>query len=131
MSQPASFPPEGTKSPDASTASADASATGSTEVAAPAGGKQAVKKPAKKKPIDLYFWPTPNGWKVSIMLEECRLPYNVIPVNIARGEQFTDAFLKISPNNKIPAIVDPDGPGGDLRPAYERVQAAVQALVDR
>ncbi len=64
------------------------------------------------KPIDLYFWPTPNGWKVSIMLEECRLPYNVIPVNIARGDQFSDAFLKISPNNRMPAIVDPDGPGG-------------------
>ena len=74
-------------------------------------------KPAKKpkpsrKPIDLYFWPTPNGWKVSIMLEECKLPYTVIPVNIARGEQFTDAFLKISPNNRMPAIVDHEGPGG-------------------
>jgi GST-like protein len=64
------------------------------------------------KPIDLYYWPTPNGWKVSIMLEECRLPYRTIPVNIARGEQFKPAFLKISPNNRIPAIVDPDGPGG-------------------
>ena len=64
------------------------------------------------KPIDLYYWPTPNGWKVSIMLEECGLAYNVVPVNIARGEQFTPAFLKISPNNRMPAIVDPDGPGG-------------------
>ena len=64
------------------------------------------------KPIDLYFWPTPNGWKVSIMLEECGLPYNVIPVNIARGEQFKPAFLKISPNNRMPAIVDHEGPGG-------------------
>jgi len=63
------------------------------------------------KPIDLYYWPTPNGWKVSIMLEECGLPYNVIPVNIARGDQFKPAFLKISPNNRMPAIVDPDGPG--------------------
>src|SRR3954466_12042583 len=84
----------------------------------PAGKRKASKpraKPSKKpfrKPIDLYFWPTPNGWKVSIMLEECRLPYNVIPVNIARGEQFTDAFLKSSPNNRMPAIVDHDGPGG-------------------
>lgn len=83
-----------------------------------APAKPAVRPKAKsaikpsKKPIDLYFWPTPNGWKVSIMLEECRLPYNVIPVNIARGEQFTDAFLKISPNNRMPAIVDHDGPGG-------------------
>ena len=64
------------------------------------------------KPIDLYYWPTPNGWKISIMLEECRLPYNVIPVNIARGDQFKPAFLKISPNNRMPAIVDHDGPGG-------------------
>jgi len=64
------------------------------------------------KPIDLYYWPTPNGWKISIMLEECGLPYNMIPVNIAKGEQFHPEFLKISPNNRIPAIVDPDGPGG-------------------
>jgi GST-like protein len=71
---------------------------------------KARRKPAK--PIDLYYWPTPNGWKVSIMLEECRLPYNVIAVNIARGEQFEPEFLKISPNNRMPAIVDPDGPGG-------------------
>ncbi len=67
-------------------------------------------KPAR--PIELYFWPTPNGHKVSIMLEECRLPYRVIPVNIARGDQFAPAFLKISPNNRMPAIVDPEGPGG-------------------
>jgi GST-like protein len=65
----------------------------------------------RRKPIELYYWPTPNGQKVSIMLEECRLPYVVIPVNIARGDQFKRAFLKISPNNRIPAIVDPDGPG--------------------
>jgi GST-like protein len=67
-------------------------------------------KPARS--IELYFWPTPNGHKVSIMLEECRMPYRVIPVNIARGDQFAPAFLKISPNNRMPAIVDPDGPGG-------------------
>jgi GSH-dependent disulfide-bond oxidoreductase len=65
-----------------------------------------------RKPIELYYWPTPNGQKVSIMLEECGLPYQVTPVNIARGDQFKPAFLKISPNNRIPAIVDPDGPGG-------------------
>jgi GST-like protein len=64
------------------------------------------------KPIDLYYWPTPNGWKVSIMLEECRLPYRVIPVNIARGDQFEPEFLRISPNNRMPAIVDPGGPAG-------------------
>jgi len=63
-------------------------------------------------PIELYYWPTPNGWKISIMLEECGLPYVVRPVNIAIGEQFTPQFLSISPNNRIPAIVDPSGPGG-------------------
>ena len=62
--------------------------------------------------IDLYYWPTPNGWKVSIMLEECGLPYNLKPVNIGRGEQFQPAFLAISPNNRMPAIVDHDPPGG-------------------
>jgi GST-like protein len=66
----------------------------------------------RQKPIDLYYWPTPNGQKVSIMLEECGLPYRVIPVNIARGDQFMPAFLKISPNNRIPAIVDPEGSSG-------------------
>lgn len=69
-------------------------------------------KPATQKPIDLYYWPTPNGWKISIMLEECGLPYKVIPVNISTGEQFKPDFLKIAPNNRMPAIVDPNGPGG-------------------
>ena len=64
------------------------------------------------KPIELYYWPTPNGWKISIMLEECRLPYEVKPIDIMRGDQFAPDFLKISPNNRMPAIVDPDGPGG-------------------
>ena len=64
--------------------------------------------------IEVYSWPTPNGHKVHIMLEECRLPYRVIPVDIGAGEQFDASFLAISPNNKIPAIVDPDGPDGDL-----------------
>jgi GST-like protein len=67
---------------------------------------------ARKKPIDLYYWPTPNGYKISIMLEECRLPYRMIPVNISKGDQFKPEFLAISPNNRMPAIVDPDGPGG-------------------
>lgn len=62
--------------------------------------------------IELYTWPTPNGRKVSVMLEECELPYEVKTVNIRDGEQFDPAFLKISPNNRIPAMVDPDGPGG-------------------
>ena len=62
--------------------------------------------------IDLYTWATPNGRKVSIMLEACGLPYAVHPVNIIADEQFAPDFLKIAPNNKIPAIVDPDGPNG-------------------
>ncbi|MGA9052583.1 MAG: glutathione S-transferase N-terminal domain-containing protein [Pseudolabrys sp.] len=62
--------------------------------------------------IDLYFWTTPNGYKVTILLEELELPYNVIPVHIGKGEQFNSEFLRISPNNKIPALVDHDGPGG-------------------
>lgn len=62
--------------------------------------------------IEVYSWPTPNGHKVHIMLEECGVPYRVIPVDIGRGAQFEADFLAISPNNKIPAIVDPDGPEG-------------------
>ncbi|BDA83751.1 thiol:disulfide oxidoreductase [Aureimonas sp. SA4125] len=62
--------------------------------------------------IELYYWPTPNGWKVSIMLEELGLPYDVKYINIGKGEQFEPSFLKIAPNNRMPAIVDPDGPGG-------------------
>lgn len=62
--------------------------------------------------IDLHYWPTPNGWKASIMLEECGLPYTLKPVNIGRGEQFAPAFLAISPNNRMPAIVDHDPAGG-------------------
>jgi GST-like protein len=56
--------------------------------------------------IDFYYWPTPNGWKVSIMLEECGLPYRTVPVNIGKGDQFKPEFLAISPNNRMPAIVD-------------------------
>ncbi len=62
--------------------------------------------------IDLYTWTTPNGRKPSIMLEECGLDYKVHPINIGKDEQFAPDFLKISPNNKIPAIVDHDGVGG-------------------
>jgi GST-like protein len=70
-------------------------------------------------PIGLYYWPTPNGWKISIMLEECGLPYEVKLVNIGKGEQFAPAFLKISPNNRMPAIVDPDGPDGEPISVFE------------
>ena len=62
--------------------------------------------------IDVFSWPTPNGHKVHIMLEECGLPWRAIPVDIAAGDQFKPEFLAISPNNKIPAITDPDGPDG-------------------
>ncbi|WP_371153188.1 glutathione S-transferase N-terminal domain-containing protein [Jannaschia sp. 2305UL9-9] len=63
-------------------------------------------------PIDLYYWPTPNGWKISIALHEFDLPYRLHEVNIGKGDQFEPAFLKIAPNNRMPAIVDPDGPDG-------------------
>ena len=85
------------------------------KVRAKAATKKSLKARARKpaaKPIELYYWPTPNGFKISIMLEECKLPYTMIPVNIAIGEQFKPDFLKISPNNRMPAIIDPDGPGG-------------------
>ena len=64
------------------------------------------------RPIELWYWPTPNGWKVSIALEEMGLPYEMKPINIGAGEQFGEAFQKISPNGRMPAIVDPDGPDG-------------------
>ncbi len=64
--------------------------------------------------IDFYYWPTPNGWKIAIMLEECGLEYRVIPVNIGNGDQFKPAFLAISPNNRMPAIIDHDGPDGPV-----------------
>ncbi|MGL4441326.1 MAG: glutathione S-transferase N-terminal domain-containing protein [Bosea sp. (in: a-proteobacteria)] len=70
-------------------------------------------------PIDLYYWPTPNGWKISIALEEMGLPYNVIPVNISTGDQFKPEFLAFSPNNRMPAIIDPDGPDGKPISVFE------------
>ena len=69
--------------------------------------------------IDLYGWPTPNLFKVTILLEELGLPYNAIPVDIGRGDQFKPDFLKISPNNKMPAIVDSDGPDGKPLSMFE------------
>jgi GSH-dependent disulfide-bond oxidoreductase len=96
-------------------------------------------------PIELYFWPTPNGWKISIALEELALPYVLRPINLIRAEQFQPDFLRVNPNGKIPAIVDPHGPGqqpisvfesgailqylgrkcGHLYPADERARVAV------
>jgi len=74
---------------------------------------------SKQEPIDLYYWATPNGWKISIMLEECALPYKVHFVNIGKGDQFKPSFLKIAPNNRMPAIVDPNGPGGKPISVFE------------
>ena len=71
------------------------------------------------QPIQVYYWPTPNGHKVTIALEEMGLPYEIVTVNIGRGEQFEPDFLTISPNNRMPAIVDPDGPGGQPISVFE------------
>ena len=70
-------------------------------------------------PIELYYWPTPNGWKISILLEETGLPYTVKYINIGKGEQFEPSFLKIAPNNRMPAIVDPQGPDGQPISIFE------------
>ncbi|RPE71049.1 GST-like protein [Pacificibacter maritimus] len=64
------------------------------------------------QPIDLYYWPTPNGWKISIALEECGLAYKTHYIDIGAGDQFKPAFLDIAPNNRMPAIIDPAGPDG-------------------
>ena len=71
------------------------------------------------KPIELYYWPTPNGWKITIMLEELGVPYEVKYVNIGKGEQFDPSFLKIAPNNRMPAIIDPEGPDGQPISIFE------------
>lgn len=74
---------------------------------------------AQNTPIDLYYWPTPNGWKITIALEEMGVPYQVKFVNIGKGEQFEPSFLEIAPNNRMPAIVDPEGPGGEPISVFE------------
>ena len=81
--------------------------------------------------IDLYYWPTPNGWKVSIMLEECGMPYHTVAVDIGAGEQFKPEFLRICPNNRMPAIIDhaPLG-GGNALPLFES-GAIVEYLADK
>ena len=71
------------------------------------------------RPITLYFWPTPNGVKASIMLEECGLAYDIHWIDITKGDQKKSEYLAISPNNKIPAITDPDGPGGEPVSIFE------------
>jgi GSH-dependent disulfide-bond oxidoreductase len=71
------------------------------------------------QPITLYYWPAPNGKKVAIFPEEADLPYELVPVDITAGEQFDEEFLKISPNNKMPAIVDLEGPDGQPISIFE------------
>jgi GSH-dependent disulfide-bond oxidoreductase len=80
--------------------------------------------------IDLYYWPTPNGWKISIFLEEAGLAYNVIPVNIGKGDQFKPEFLAISPNNRMPAIVDHEGFDGKPVSVFES-GAILQYLAEK
>ena len=74
---------------------------------------------AQPKPVDVHFWPTPNGRKVTIALEEMELPYRIVPVNIGKGEQFSPEFLAISPNNRMPALVDPEAPDGQPISLFE------------
>jgi GST-like protein len=74
---------------------------------------------AEMRPIELYYWPTPNGWKITIMLEELGARYEVKYVNIGKGDQFAPDFLAIAPNNRMPAIVDQDGPGGEPISVFE------------
>src|SRR6478736_9875316 len=94
--------------------------------------KVTAKKVAKQaKPIELYYWPTPNGFKISIMLEECGLPYVLKPVNISKGEQFNPDFLKIAPNNRMPAIVDHEPPGGGEPVAVFESGAILQYLAEK
>ncbi len=81
--------------------------------------------------IDLHYWPTPNGWKISIMLEECGLPYRLKPVNIGRGEQFSAEFLAISPNNRMPAIVDHAPADGDAPVAVFESGAILLYLAEK
>jgi len=71
------------------------------------------------QPIEVFFWPTPNGHKITIALEEMGLDYVLRPVNIGAGDQFKPGFMKISPNNRMPAIIDPDGPGGESISVFE------------
>jgi len=78
-----------------------------------------MRMTSQTKPIELHYWPTPNGWKITIMLEELGVPYEVKYVNIGKGEQFEPGFLKIAPNNRMPAIIDPEGPGGEPISVFE------------
>ena len=81
--------------------------------------------------IDVHYWPTPNGWKVTIMLEECGLKYKVIPVDIGGGDQFTAEFLRLSPNNRMPAIVDHEPMGGGDPLSLFESGAILEYLADK
>ncbi len=83
------------------------------------------------RPIELWYWPTPNGWKISVALEEMEIPYELKPVNIGAGEQFRPEFLAISPNNRMPAIVDPEGPDGRSAPRFAAGAASCGRLQRR
>jgi GST-like protein len=81
--------------------------------------------------IDLYYWPTPNGWKISILLEELGVPYRLVPVDIRKGAQFEPAFLTISPNNKIPAIIDLQPADGGAPLSVFETAAIMEYLADK
>ena len=81
--------------------------------------------------IDVHYWPTPNGWKVTIMLEECTLPYNIVPVDIGGGDQFAPEFLRLSPNNRMPAIVDHEPLGGGEPLAIFESGAILEYLAEK
>ena len=81
--------------------------------------------------IDVHYWPTPNGWKVTIMLEECGLDYEIKPVDIGGGDQFKPGFLRISPNNRMPAIVDHEPLGGGPPVAIFESGAILEYLADK
>ncbi len=81
--------------------------------------------------IDVHYWPTPNGYKVTIMLEECGLPYNIVPVDIGSGDQFKIGFLRLSPNNRMPAIVDHEPAGGGAPLALFESGAILEYLADK
>jgi len=81
------------------------------------------------QPLQLYYWPTPNGWKITILLEELQVPYEINYINIGKGDQFDPDFLAIAPNNRMPALTDPDGPGGEPVSMFE--SAAIMMYLGR
>lgn len=90
-----------------------------------------MRNNSSQRMIELHYWPTPNGWKISIMLEECGLPYSFVPVNIGKGEQFAPGFLAISPNNRMPAIIDHAPGSGGAPIAIFESGAILQYLAEK